>query len=513
MSRTLSTEDLISRIVDGEDVDEAAIGAAERLRLAPALVLVGVARAFRDGTSVREAAPRAEPLFRWGALEALALVSEGPYGRVYRAWDPVLAREVALKLAPPELARGSDGQRFLDEARRLARVRHANVIAVHGAARNDGTPGFWSEWIDGRTLAQRVAADGALTPGEVTGLLGELADALAFVHARGLVHGDVKPANVLCARSGRVVLADFGAGGAPAEIASRVALSGTSAYLPPEVMAGHPPDAGADLYALARLGVFLLLGREPGPAPLDELARSRDDVPPRLRDTLARALDPDPARRHAHARAFADALAPPAPATLRVPRLAWVVLALLLAIAAGVGWLATRPPPWQLGAVYSLAGSAQPLPADAHIALGDALVLTLDTTRAAHVYVFNEDDTGSVAMLFPLARGTLANPLPAGHWTLPGANDGRELGWQVSADAAWDAFLIVASPSAIAPFDALLDAQASGADAGSTRGIGALVELPKERAVAGAGLKRLAEIAQRESPDALVRVRRFEHSR
>ncbi|HEX7769762.1 MAG TPA: serine/threonine-protein kinase, partial [Dokdonella sp.] len=262
-----ATTRIAEAIADERPVDwspaERALGSDARtidnLRL-----LDDVARAFRSvgDQPIRADAP--QPLFRWGPLEVSARLGEGHSGEVFRAWDPTLQRDVALKLrAHRDPLSDPANAQLMAEARQLARIRHRNVLAVYGAAVHDGRAGIWSELIEGRTLAQIVAADGPCGADEALGIALEVARALGVVHAAGLVHGDVKAENVMRERGGRIVLMDFGASGRREDLAARSVVSGTRRYLSPEVLAGSPPDARSDLYALGVLLHHLLTGAFP----------------------------------------------------------------------------------------------------------------------------------------------------------------------------------------------------------------------------------------------------------
>ena len=204
---------------------------------------------------------------RWGSLVLLESLGTGGFGEVYRAFDPALQREVALKLHRVDSA--SEGsRRWLDEARRLARVRHPNVLTVHGADERDGRAGIWTELLRGRTLEDGLGAHGPLSAREATLIGVDLCRALAAVHSVGLVHGDVKAANVIregtkassATDSGRIVLLDFGAAHErTAEAASGTA--GTPLVAAPEVLAGEPASAAADIYSLGVLLYRLVSGR------------------------------------------------------------------------------------------------------------------------------------------------------------------------------------------------------------------------------------------------------------
>jgi hypothetical protein len=149
---------------------------------------------------------------RWGHLVLRRKIGEGAFGEVFHAHDTWLDHPVALKLLKPEIAETDFSNRILHEARRLARVRHPNVVSVHGADKHDGRVGFWMDLIEGDTLADLLAR-GRLSPGEATHVGQEVCLALAAVHRANLVHRDVKAQNVMrAADGGRIVLMDFGAG-------------------------------------------------------------------------------------------------------------------------------------------------------------------------------------------------------------------------------------------------------------------------------------------------------------
>ncbi len=190
-------------------------------------------------------------LFSWGHLRVLEKIGEGSFGEVFRAYDGILDRDVALKLLKTGLQRPFQSQLFLHEARQLAMVRHPNVLAVHGAAVHDGRPGLWSDLIEGATLSDSEALLGNFVQDDWLELIESLCSGLQAVHEAGLLHGDVKPSNIMRDRHGVWVLMDFGASldrkpdqGGPAM------TSGTPLYMAPEAVLGQPPTTAADLYAL-----------------------------------------------------------------------------------------------------------------------------------------------------------------------------------------------------------------------------------------------------------------------
>jgi len=210
------------------------------------------------------------PGFAWGHLQVHDLLGSGSFGEVFRAYDPVLERNVALKLRRegPHSPRG-----YILEARRLARVRHPNVLAVHGAAVHDGRAGLWCDLIHGQALNAWVAAHGPCDRATVLAAGLALASALDAVHAAGLIHGDVKPGNVMRAEDGRFILMDFGTAVEDDGDGIR-ALCGSPLAMAPEQIAGARIGSGVDVYALGVVLYFLACGRYPLEAGTLEALRS-----------------------------------------------------------------------------------------------------------------------------------------------------------------------------------------------------------------------------------------------
>ena len=325
--------DLGAAVTDGAAIDwDAEIQSAPQLarrltRLRQLEAIGSVHRSLAETDSTKPAVPSDPAVpeadehgalrcpFRWGHLTVLEQVGRGTFGDVYRAVDSRLLREVALKLRElPSSMEGGSARRFLDEARGLARVRHLNVVVVYGADVHAGRIGFWMEFIHGRSLANRLGERGPL--GEREAILAgiDLCRALAAVHAAGLVHGDVKAANVMEEETGRLVLMDFGASSVWAARARAGeggrSVVGTPLAMSPEVLAGEAPQPASDLYGLAVLLHQLVSGSYPVSAgtltelrakharaertPLHEL---RPDLSPAFTQVIERALDRDPELR------------------------------------------------------------------------------------------------------------------------------------------------------------------------------------------------------------------------
>ncbi len=254
--------------------------------------------------------PHAEPSGpRWGRLVLLERIGEGTSADVNRAWDSELHRDVALKLMHDEGGRNREAHaRVLDEARRLARVRHAHVVQVYGAEQHDNRVGLWMELVRGESLEQIVRTRGPFG-GHEAALIGlDLCAALAAVHGAGLLHRDVKAQNVMRESGGRLVLMDFGTG---EELAGTNRMVGTPLYLAPEIFKGQAASVSSDLYSLGVLLFYLTTGEFPVPAAsMEQLARAhsdrqhrplrdlRPDVPDSFVRVVQRALDSDPSRRY-----------------------------------------------------------------------------------------------------------------------------------------------------------------------------------------------------------------------
>ena len=213
-----------------------------------------------------EGADDPSPLFLWGPLRVLEKVGEGG-SEVYRAYDPTLQTEVALKLRKhDDRWTHTEVRNFLSEARRLARVHHPNVLVVHGADEHDGRMGIWTEFVRGMSLEEYLKQAGPLSAQEATLIGLDLCRALAAVHAARLVHRDVKTANVMREEGGRIVLTDFGSMGelpSPGSAFTSGHIYGTAIAMAPEQLRGDAAGAAADIYGLGVLLYRMVSGRYP----------------------------------------------------------------------------------------------------------------------------------------------------------------------------------------------------------------------------------------------------------
>lgn len=512
---------LAEAVCDGRAVDWES-ETAQRPDMGPVVrefrVLESLAAVYRDPRAPEEGAepppdgtePPAQPIGRWGLLLLIEKIGQGGFGEVYRAYDPGLQREVALKLLRPERFHAEDsGERVLEEGRRLARVRHPNVVVVHGVDRHEGAIGIWSDLVRGQTLEALLAQQGPLGAREASHVGIELCRALAAVHAVGLVHRDVKTSNVMREQGGRIVLMDFGAA-SEAVRQDDPSAHGTPLATAPEIFRGEAAGPAADLYALGVLLYRVTSGHYPiEAADLEDLrARHASDARVPLRDRrpdlpagfvriVETALEADPRKRFTSAGAMERALAGQEqvvdPGAVLRRRWAWLAAATVAgAMVVAVVVVRSRVVPGdQRGAVSSAprddlvhsgpasqdAGErggtpgsvAQPSPLAAtatlhrdragqavtlapgdRVALGDGLYLELECDEAVYVYVMNEDEHGEAFVLFPTPGLDLPNPLAA-HTLhrLPGTRGGRPFDWQVTSEGGSETVIVVASRAPI----------------------------------------------------------------
>jgi eukaryotic-like serine/threonine-protein kinase len=246
-------------------------------------------------------------------------IDRGGTAEVWRARDERLDRDVAVKLLGPE-AEPAFRERFTMEARRAAAVTHPHIVTVFDEGQDESDAFIVMEEVRGRSLRDIVAERGALPAAEVTTLIRQLAGALDATHQAGLVHLDVKPANVIVDGHGNAKLTDFGIARAARDSDERE-LVGTARYIAPERVEGRPVTPRTDVYGLALVAYELLTGQPAFPgAENEDLLRERLErgaphirsADPRLSETadavIATGLARDPDRRYPTAGAFAVAL-------------------------------------------------------------------------------------------------------------------------------------------------------------------------------------------------------------
>lgn len=481
------------------------------------------------------------PPTRWGPLTIGESLGHGGFGDVYRAHDPNLQRDVAVKFLRPLAGRAAAAtQQLLAEARRLARVRHPNVVHVYGAEEHDGRAGMWMELVQGESLSQSVDRQGAFGEREALLFGLDLCRALAALHGAGLIHRDVKAHNVLRETGGRLVLMDLGAG-AEAAPATRAATPrvlaphvGTPVYAAPELLRGEPASVRSDLYALGVLLYHLVTCAYPVMADsLGELRRAHADGRRQpLRDLcpeasaefvriVERLIAPAPVDRYASAGELegdlqrALGVSQPSARRPRPRRAIWAAAVGALLVALAVTRLpqrawdaATGSGSYAIEATLFRESGALPerLQDGATVAEGDGLFLRLQASRELHLYVLDIDAAGQAFLLFPLKDHVPANPLPAGQThELPGVRSGAADVWVITGGEAGDRehLLLVGSPDPLPELERL----AAGLGTAGANDGGSYPSVPADHLRGISGVRRRAPsgLAAGAASDALLR--------
>ena len=334
-------EDLIEMVADGQAIDWVAM--LERCRDDSERAFIGQLRIVANVACVtaplgsngkipaRDFAPtpignplqQSEPggegrASRWGHLELAGEIGRGAYGTVYRAWDTRLAREVALKVPG-----GADSAASLGEARRLARVKHPNVVTIFGADEVDGQFGLWMELLHGRTLDTIVRDQGPFSAREAVAIFHDICGAVAAIHRAGLIHRDIKAQNVMREFGGRHVLMDLGASvDVSRDAAAVTSLAGTPLYMAPELFEGKPANVSSDIYAIGVLFYRLVTGEFPlraetigdvrrahATGAVRPLREVRPGLSPTFIDLVERCMARDPGARFGNIAAIERAVA------------------------------------------------------------------------------------------------------------------------------------------------------------------------------------------------------------
>ena len=262
-----------------------------------------------------------------GPYRVMERIGRGGMATVYRAYHPALDRYVAIKVLP-EFFADEPGyrERFQQEARSVARLKHPNILEIFDFGYEDGLAYLVLELVEGGTLADRVGRPMELRTA-VT-MLDQLASALDHAHAHGVLHRDIKPSNILIRTDGTPVLADFGLAkmaGSLRRLTSSGTVMGTPEYMSPEQAADEPLGPASDLYSLAIVAYEMLTGRVPFEAdtpaatllshvtkPMPSTRELRGELSAHIEEVLRRGLAKRPEDRYATASAFASALRPAA---------------------------------------------------------------------------------------------------------------------------------------------------------------------------------------------------------
>lgn len=259
-----------------------------------------------------------------GRYQVFESIGTGASSRVVRGYDPLIDRSVAIKLFSPELARGEARSRFLREARVVGKLSHPFIITLHdmGIEESTSIPYLVMELVDGQPL-DKVLAKGSAPFPTACAWAAEVAVALAVAHRRGVIHGDVKPANILITSESRTKLTDFGMARLASHEKMDTSLLGTPAYWCPEQIIGRAQDARSDLFSLGVVLYEMLTGISPFAAeslqsvcnhilsstPLPP-SRCNPSIPAPVDELVTACMAKDPQHRIATAEALAEQLYP-----------------------------------------------------------------------------------------------------------------------------------------------------------------------------------------------------------
>ncbi len=262
-------------------------------------------------------------LKKLGKYEIAFKIGEGAMGEVYKAFDPILGREVAIKTMSAAI--GADDelrQRFHREAQSAARLNHPNIITIHDFGEDQGRAYIAMELLEGDDLKDLIVRGAPLTLEQKLSLMEQMADGLAFAHARDVVHRDLKPANIHIQRGGQVKIMDFGLARLSTSDMTRAGMiMGTPNYMSPEQVRGERATARSDVFSTGSVFYELLTYRKPfdsdslhavlfqvvqqQPTPLQEVVPG---LPASMCDVVQRAMAKDPARRYANASELREGL-------------------------------------------------------------------------------------------------------------------------------------------------------------------------------------------------------------
>jgi tRNA A-37 threonylcarbamoyl transferase component Bud32 len=415
------------------------------------------------------------PGARVGPYHIVSAIGRGGVGEVYLADDPRLRRQVALKIlnarfADDETARG----RFVREAQMAAALDHPNICTLHEIGTDAGFDYLVMQRLRGETLAHRMER-GRIALQESLDIAAQLADALAYAHANGVVHRDIKPQNVMLTPEGRVKLMDFGLAKPSdrpddqqetrASLTQNGEFFGTIAYMSPEQLDGRPADERSDIFSLGLTLYALFAGRHPfagaTPAatvaaiasrPAMRLAEAAPDSPAALTPILARALAIDPQQRYqtagdllrdlraVHGRATAAGLGGTTAGTRRLPRAALMTAAAaaVAGIVAILPWIlqapasppqrAVNPPPQAFKLTAWLAFEPSAPSGSQAIRKGSKFRVNVVPGAPGSLYIVSDErvvsqTTDELTLLYPLADadGAVRGPVTTDWYVIGGA--------------------------------------------------------------------------------------------
>lgn len=355
---------------------------------------------------------------QFGPYRVVSRLGTGGLGDVYRAHDPLLERDVAIKLLTGDFADDQVGfQRARQEARAASALNHPNILTIHEIGESDGTPYIVSEYVEGRTLRARIR-DGLMPLPRALDIAVQIASALAAAHKSGIVHGDIKPENVMIRPDGLVKVLDFGLASPDGELvgngSSRGAIAGTPAYMSPEQASGQDVDTRTDIFSLGVMLAEMLSGSVPSLAPHSSKEAQK---------ILARMVKTDRDERyssadqlHADLKELRDSLG-----RRRLHRLTVGALVMLGAVTIGmVGiWLARSSP-----------AASPPVAKLTPITSNNRAVAAAISPEGAHVAYVTQETDGAVVRLREVDTGrdvVISSGSATEYVSLAFSRDGRSL--------------------------------------------------------------------------------------
>src|SRR5512143_3426456 len=260
-----------------------------------------------------------------GAYRIINQVGQGGMASVYKAYQPSMDRNVAIKVLPRQLAESKEfAARFQQEARIIAKLEHPHILPVFDYGESDGVAYLVMRYLDAGTLKDRMEAGRPLPLAEIDRIFTQLSDALSYAHSHGVIHRDLKPSNALIDSQGNIFLTDFGIAklleSASPRLTQTDAIMGTPAYISPEQAQGNPVDQRSDIYSLGIILYEMVTGRVPFVAdtplavlfkhisdPLPPPSTVKSDIAEPIEQVILKALAKDPQDRFATASDFVAA--------------------------------------------------------------------------------------------------------------------------------------------------------------------------------------------------------------
>lgn len=260
-----------------------------------------------------------------GPYRIISQIGKGGMANVYKAYQPSVDRDVAIKVLPSQLAESKEfAIRFHQEARIIAKLEHPHILPVFDYGESDGVAYFVMRYLEAGTLKDKMEAGRPLPLKDIDRIFTQLADALSYAHMHGIIHRDLKPANALIDSHGNIFLTDFGIArlleSASPRLTQTDAIMGTPAYISPEQAQGQDVDQRSDIYSLGIILYEMVMGGVPFVAdtplavlfkhisdPLPLPSKVKPDIPPSIEKVILKALAKDPKDRFATADEFVAA--------------------------------------------------------------------------------------------------------------------------------------------------------------------------------------------------------------